>query len=245
MADNNQHSGHRKRLRNRAIADPDLNTFCDHEIIEMLLFFSIPRMDTNTIAHSLVRKFKGLRGVFEASREEIASVEGVGENSAFLLSLIPAITRRYLRSRSVNNVYLTSAEHLGEALMPYFIGKKEENVYALFLDEKRKSIVCEFISEGDPSAVSFNQERLIRLAKQYRARYVVIAHNHPGGFANPSDQDFVTTQSIYYRLEEIGVTLLDHLIISDPLEGNGDIGEYVSLAESYAFLREENGKKKV
>lgn len=238
MADDNIHAGHRSRLRARAIADPSLSTFSDHEILELLLFYSIPRADTNAIAHRLISRFKTLRGVFEATPEELATVEGIGENSALLLSLIPAVTSRYLISRQVKKVKLTKTEKLGEALMPFFVGKRDETVYALFLDKNCQTISCDMIGEGNLNAVSFNAEKIIRFATLKQAKYVVLAHNHTSGFANPSDQDMATTRRLRKLLAAAGIVLLDHFIISDPISEENSVGEYVSLAESGVFAGE-------
>ena len=238
MADDNIHAGHRSRLRARAVADPALTTFSDHEILELLLFYSIPRADTNAIAHRLISRFKTLRGVFEASPEELATVEGIGENSALLLSLIPAVTSKYLLSRQVKKVRLTKTESLGDALMPFFVGKRDETVYAMFLDKNCQSISCDLIGEGNLNAVSFNAEKIIRMALLKKAKYVVLAHNHVSGFANPSEQDMATTRRLRKMLGAAGIVLLDHLIIADPISEENKIGEYVSLAESGIFAGE-------
>ena len=176
--------------------------------------------------------------MLEATPEELATVEGIGESSALLLSLIPAVTSRYLLSRQVKKVRLTSTENLGEALMPFFIGKREEIVYALFLDKNCQTISCDLIGEGNINAVSFNAEKIIRLAMLKQAKYVVLAHNHTSGFANPSDQDMATTRHLRKVLGSAGIVLLDHFVIADPISKENKLGEYVSLAESGVFADE-------
>ena len=237
MSNDNPHKGHRDRLRQRAAADPRLETFSDHELLELLLFYAIPRCDTNALAHRLVDTFGGLRGVLEASPEELSAVEGVGPGAALFLSLFPAVTRRYLRSRTVRAVALTDTAMLGEALMPYFIGLREEAVYVLFLDAKRRTISCDFIGEGSVNAVSLNTAKIVRLAAARKARYAVLAHNHTNGFANPSEQDVSTTRRVAALRQTVGVTLLDHIIVADPLGDSSDPCDFVSLADSGVFLR--------
>ncbi|MBE6938501.1 MAG: hypothetical protein E7460_08190 [Ruminococcaceae bacterium] len=237
MAKDNIHGGHRERLRARVIADPELDTFTDHEALELLLFYAIPRADTNILAHRLIAKFGSLRAVMDASPEELATVEGIGQSAAVFISVIRSVTRKYLLSRTVGSVRLSDSDALGEALLPYFVGRKEEIAYILFLDKNRRTISCDLVCRGNVNAVTINTARIVSLAKARKAEFAILAHNHTGGFANPSQQDYLTTQKVMLALKEIDVKLLDHLIFADPL-GDGElpvIGEFVSLAQSGAF----------
>jgi len=82
------HEGHRKRLKERFLRE-GLDSFEQHQVLELLLFFSIPRKDTNELAHTLLNRYGSLSGVFEADPKDLATTPGIGENSAILLSLIP------------------------------------------------------------------------------------------------------------------------------------------------------------
>ena len=107
------HNGHRARLRQRA-RETGLAGLADHEVLELLLTYAIPRVDTNRTAHRLIHTFGSLSGVLEARYEDLRQVEGVGENAATLLTLFPSLTRRYLLSRTGEKPLLNTSERAGE-----------------------------------------------------------------------------------------------------------------------------------
>ena len=94
----NIHKGHRERVRERFIKDGNLDSFQDHEIIEFLLFYAIKMRDTNELAHRMIERFGSLHALLNASPKEIAEKCSVSENTAVLVSLIPHLCRRYLKS---------------------------------------------------------------------------------------------------------------------------------------------------
>ena len=129
------HQGHRQRLKERFLQE-GLEHFSDVHVLELILFFSVPRRDTNPIAHELLNTFGSLRGVLEASPEDLAAVKGLGENSAQLLALIPQLLKRYFASTKVEGNYLCTTEECGEYLVPRFFLARVERVYLICLDAK-------------------------------------------------------------------------------------------------------------
>lgn len=227
-----KHDGHRERLRDRFIKE-GLDHFTQEQVLELLLFYSIPRQDTNEIAHDLVDYFGSLHQVLEAPVQELQKVEGIGERSAVLLRLIAEFSRYYQVNRAINEKILNSIEACGRYLVPRFVGRRNETVFLLCLDAKCKMLCCREISEGTVNAAGVSVRKVVETALAVNASSVVLAHNHPSGMALPSTEDVVTTRRIAAALRAVDVILVDHLVISDD--------DYVSLRQSNMYLPEQVG----
>lgn len=228
----NNHAGHRKRLK-RQFLESGLSSFSKHTILELLLFFSIPRVDTNEIAHALINHFGSFSGVLDAPYEELLKVEGVGEATALLLKLIPDISRVYLEEKSAPGVILDSSKKCGRYFLPKFVGFTEEAVYLVCLDSKYKVLNCTMLAEGSVNSVSISARKIAEVAVRVGATAVVLAHNHPKGLAIPSREDLVLTKAIDAGLEGIGIRMLDHIIVAND--------DFVSLADSGVFAHHKWG----
>ena len=220
------HDGHRQRLRERFLKE-GLDNFTQEQVVELLLFYSIPRIDTNEIAHHLVNRFGSLSQVLEAPVEELQKVPGIGEHSAVLLHLMAEVARYYQVNRTINEKVLNTIEKCGAYLLPYFVGRRNETVYLLCLDAKCKLLCCREISEGSINAASISIRKVVETALAANATSVVLAHNHPSGVAMPSGDDVVTTHRIAAALHAVDVYLADHLVISDD--------DYVSMVHSKLY----------
>lgn len=141
------HDGHRERLKARYL-EHGLDNFNDINVLELLLFYAIPRADTNLIAHELLNRFGSLSGVLEASIQELQNVSGIGENSALLLSLIPQVSRRYMIDKTKPQKKINSASAAGKYFMPIFMYERDEVLYMLCLDSQKCVICCQLISRG-------------------------------------------------------------------------------------------------
>ncbi len=226
MENKNVNSGHRQRLKERFLKD-GLDSFNDHQVLELLLFFSIPRKDTNKIAHVLLNTFGSISGVFDASPELLEKIPGISGCSTTLIKLIPALSRVYLTDKNKNkngDEQILSTEQAGKIFLNRFIGRQNEVIILMLLDAKRKMVYCEMLSEGNVDTAPVNIRKMVALVIHYNATAAFIAHNHPSGFALPSTADINTTYIVKRALNSVGAKLLDHLIISD--------GDYVSLAQS-------------
>ncbi len=219
------HSGHRDRMRNKYI-EKGVDIFEPHELLEMLLFYAIPRKDTNAIAHELLDSCGSLSAVFDAPTE-ILMKHGISFNAAILLHMIPDLARAYLTDKFNNKEKIITDENIGDKMIRCFAGKMEEYVYALFMDAKGKEIYCGMISKGSVSLAPVYCKELISIAARCNAVSVVIAHNHPSGIAFPSKADIEVTKNVADALKTIGVRLIDHIIVADM--------DYVSLASSQQF----------
>ena len=217
------HDGARERLRERFWRG-GLDGFPDVHVLELLLTYAIPRRETNSIAHALLERFGTLAAVFEASREELVSVKGVGENAAALLKLIPALDRRYHMSKTGEVTRIQSSDDAGRLLIPRYRHTREEIVYLITLDGKRELIACEEIGRGTIDEAHVSVRTIVETALRRNATAVILSHNHVDGIALPSHQDERTTETIRQALRYVGVTLSDHIIVA------GD--DYVSFADS-------------
>ncbi len=214
---------HRARLKNRFIKE-GLDNMESQYVLELLLFFGIPQKDTKDIAYELLEHFGSIKAVFEAPYEELLKVNGIGSHTATLIKLIPNISRYYLNEEIQGITILNSSLLVGEYLVPKFIGLKNEVVYLLCLDCKKKVLLCKPISEGTVNSSTITIRKIVEHAVRVNADSVVIAHNHPAGFALPSMSDVDTTRALRSALLKLDVTLIDHIIVAN--------NDFVSMADS-------------
>ena len=222
------HDGHRRHMRQRFLANA-LEGFAPHEALELLLYYAIPRRDTNAIAHALIERYGSLTAVLSAPVEDLQKVDGIGENAAILLSLVaPLFRTAILTDREVN---LSTPERMGEYLLFLFHGKRQEYAYQLCLDRKGRLLSCRELVRGASTAVSVDLRLIAENAILTGASTVILAHNHPSGIALPSQEDYTFTDKAIAALSAVGVRLADHIIVADD--------DYVSMAESGFLPREE------
>lgn len=221
------HDGHRQRLKNRFRLE-GLDNFDELHVLELLLFYCVPRQDTNPLAHRLLEQFGSLAQVLEATADELEKVPGVGENVSTFLSLTTAVGRYYLVNRSMQNEILNTVDKCGEFLLPYFFGRRNETVFLLCLDAKCKVLCCKEVGEGSVNSAGIPIRRIVEMALGANATTVVLAHNHPSGLALPSGDDVQTTMRIAKALSTVEIRLADHIIVADD--------DFVSLSQSGYYL---------
>lgn len=224
----NVHEGHRDRLKTR-FRDHGLDSFTDFESIELLLFYAIPRRDTNEIAHALINRFGSFRAVLEADASELAAVPGVGETAAGLITLVSAMNRRYLRSERGEGRQILSSEDAGDFVRPLFAYRAEEAAFLVSLDSASRVLHCRELSTGSVNRVELSVRSVVEQTLRDRAARVILAHNHLSGTALPSQSDIATTSQLFQALRLIGVELADHIIVCD--------SDYVSMRDSGFFRR--------
>ena len=224
------HNGHRQRLKDRFRRE-GLDNFDELYVLELLLFYCIPRADTNPLAHRLIDHFGSLTGVFEASPEELEKVEGMGKNASTFLSLIIQVGRYYQVKRSEPGKILSKLEDCGNYLLPYFLNRDQETVFLLCLDAKCKVLCCKMVGEGSVNSANVPIRRIVEYALAANATTVVLAHNHPSGLAIPSADDIHTTYRLATALDAVEITLADHIVVCNE--------DYVSMVQSgYINLQE-------
>ena len=224
------HDGHRQRLKNRFLNE-GLDNFEPLQVLELLLFYAIPRQDTNPIAHALLDHFGTLAQVMEAPVEELRKVPGMGDSAATFLSLVTSASRYYLKVESRKNDILTNVEQYGKYLLHCFYGKRNETVFLLCLDAKCKVLACKEVGEGSVNSAAVPIRRIVEMALAANATTVVLAHNHPSGLALPSGEDRLTTRRLAVALAAVDIELADHLVVAD--------NDYVSLRQSGWYRPED------
>ena len=217
------HSGHRERLRSRFLKE-GLDNFEEVNALELLLFYCIPRKDTNELAHALLDHFGSFHQVLDATPDELMTVPGIGEGTATFLPLIASACRYYRVNQASNMKALDTIEKCGDYLVNYFHGRKNETIMLLCLDAKCKRIVCREIAEGSVNSASISARRVAEIALSVNATSVILAHNHPSGVALPSTDDINTTKLIAKSLRAVDIVLTDHIIVAED--------DYVSMAQS-------------
>lgn len=220
------HDGHRARKKEQFLRHSG-DSFADHELLELALFYAIPRRDTNELAHRLLEQFGSLKNVFAAPIEELQKVEGIGENAAILLHLMPELLKRAAQSGPKER-NLSSVEKCGSYLLRLLGREQREVLYQLCLDGKGKLLLCRQLSQGDMDSTALSVRQVVNNALSCGASAVVLGHNHPSGVALPSEEDRVVTLRVRDALKTLDIRLLDHIVVAD--------GDYVSMAQSGFLL---------
>ena len=213
-AENNLHQGHRERMRER-IAQQGFESLADHEALEVLLYLTTPRKNTNVMAHALLKRFGSFSRVLDAEEEELCKVEGVGPATARMLHLMPEICKYYTRCRASEENCLRTTEQLAEFLKSKFLGADRERALLMALDSRKRVRAAVWLREGTSDRVSLDIKNVVAAAIKGGTDAVVLCHNHPNGMAMPSREDLQATENIVRALGLVNVHLLDHFILTD------------------------------
>ena len=211
----NPHQGHRDKLRTRFIRENGFDSFEDHQILELLLFYTNPRGDTNPIAHALLDTFGSLKGVLEARPEMLMTVNGVGDRAAALLSMVVPLTRVWNRCAMESPEKIGNSREAEKYCLSLLAGHRSERFYVVSLSAKCAVLGRRLISEGSLSEVSAYPRIVMETALNYNAHSVLLCHNHPGGTCAPSPEDISSTLQLQRLLSGVGILLLDHIIVAN------------------------------
>ena len=222
------HEGHRQRMRERFLKE-GVEHFQPHELFEMLLFFSVRQGNTNETGHRLIETFGSLSGVMDAPYEELVQVTGIGEVSATLIKLVHGLSTAYYDDKHTSGTLLNSTETVGHYLLQKYFGRTSEAVSLLCMDTSGRFINWVVIHEGSFNAVEVSTRKVLETVIRVGANMVVVAHNHPGGVALPSEADVETTKRLVMAMSIAGVSCVDHIVVA------GD--DFVSMAESKNYYK--------
>ena len=209
------HDGHRKRLRSKLLSS-QFDYLCQHELLELLTFYSIPRRDTNELAHTILNYYgNNFSAVFEAGPGEIAKIPGVGENTAALIALVRCIIRELEKEKLKELQVLSTTEEIGEYVTCLFSGHRNEVFYAIFLNNNNKVIAYTKITEGSVNEITVEPRKIVEEALKFpKTKQVILAHNHPSGNIVPSGADMDTTRLITRALNALDIRVKDHLVVA-------------------------------
>lgn len=209
----NSHSGHRERLRQKFLANGTA-AMPQHQILELLLFYAIPRSDTNDLAHRLIARFGSLNGVFDADIDELMDVQGLGKNAAVLLKLMPQVAQIYFSS-TYDGIRLCSTRAIGTFLRFNYNNADTEILRLLCFDDSLKIRYNIILANGDDSEVAIDQKLIMQRLLNSGCNKCALVHNHPGCSSRPSEDDIIATKALQKSLKASGITLIDHFIIGD------------------------------
>lgn len=207
------HEEHRKRMRERYLQS-GIEAFAPHEVLELLLFYALPRVDTNGIAHRLIEKFGGFAGVLDADISDIKEIKGMGENSAVMLKLIGDSYNLYYKSKWKPRLSLLNSTEVG-AYAVDMIGDKTEEVFSVIsLDPARRVIAMTEVERGSVSRTSIDIRKVVECVIRTRANSIILVHNHPSGTLHPSDSDILITKKLIDVFENMNIPVYDHIIVA-------------------------------
>ena len=207
------HHGHRKRKKAQFLKS-GIEHLPEHEPLEFLLYYAIPRGDTNYIAHRLIDKFGSLVGVINAGFEDLMKVEGVGDNAASLICFMRMFSKLYIERQAQKELEsLFNSKLLKEFCTALFIGALEEEFHCLYLTDDLKLISHEKICNGRLGEVNIPVRKITRSILERNCSRLVITHNHPAGSCIPSRADVDSTKNIHDIYKKMEVDLVDHIIV--------------------------------
>ena len=214
MAEKNIHSGHRKRVKANVIKN-GFSQLEEHKLLELMLFYSIPREDTNELAHKLINHFGSFEEVFKADIEQLKRVDGVGENTAIMIAATGESFNRISKAKPPKKRVYKNTEDLKELAFSLLKGEKNEKVFLICFDAKKTLKRYTVISEGDEVSSEINMKEVIKNLVDSDSSIAVLAHNHPTSSAEPSASDVDSTRMVCVTLRKIGYALADHIIVGE------------------------------
>lgn len=213
MEDKNLHSGHRKRLKAN-VCKNGFTQLEEHQLLELMLFYSIPRADTNDLAHRLIKEFGSLKDIFSADIEKLKKVDGIGENTAIMLAGMGETFRRISTRTPSKRKNYKSVESLKELSLSVLGNANVEQVILFCFDGTNHLKKQMLLGEGDGCSASLDLRKAVQAVIDCGAAFAVLAHNHPFSTVEPSAHDIDSTRVVSVMLRKLGFSLADHIIVN-------------------------------
>ncbi|HOD34686.1 MAG TPA: DNA repair protein RadC [Syntrophales bacterium] len=209
-----QDRGHRQRLKKR-YSQSGIDTLHDYEVLELLLFYVIPRKDTKVLAKNMLGRFGSLKKLMDADPKEIEALPGIGAQTALLIGLVRDLGALYLREKAMETPQISSTGALLDYCMASMGGLKDERFSVIYLNAQNRIIRTEVIQEGIVNQAVVYPRKILEKALKHRASAVILVHNHPSGHIRPSEADIRLTRTLQDTARVLDILIHDHIIVGE------------------------------
>jgi DNA repair protein RadC len=211
--ENNFNKGHRKRLREKFLKTP--TALYDYELLEMILFSTHSRKDTKSLAKKLLNKFGSFKNLVNSNVYDLQKFSELNEAGVSAIKLIKEASNRLLQKEIEKTILLKNTDKVCEYCRAKIGHLKTEQLRILYINSQYKLIADETLSEGNMNETPIYKNMIVTKATLYGASSVILTHNHPSGDPHPSEQDLIITNNLSKILFELGIELLDHIIVTN------------------------------
>lgn len=212
---NNSHKDHRKRLRDKVFRN-GLSCLAKHEIVELLLTYAIPRIDTNPIAHNLIDNFGSFSNIIDGDYHDLIKVEGVGHESALFINLLSQFVEIYNNDKQLGLNYVINTTMQAVKFFRDFYTVKGNEFMVLACLGKNKRVIKSVVYKGeDETKISFNIHKIMHAINDKGVQGVILYHTHPNGSVEPTIEDVEATQSLVNMCLVNKISFDDHIILNE------------------------------
>lgn len=206
--------GHRQRLKERLLSVPP-ESWADYELLELILFFAIPRKDVKPLAKKLLARFGNLSTVINTSKDQLLDVEGTNNGVYVIFFTVRELINRILKQKIINQNIISSWSALLDYLKTSMGNLKLEQFRVLFLNKKNTLIADEVMNTGTIDQAPVYPREIIKRALFHEASAIILVHNHPSGDSKPSKADIELTNRIVETCSAVNIAVHDHVIIGN------------------------------
>ncbi len=209
------HGGHRQRLKDK-VRQNGLTSLSLHEVLELILTYTIPQKDTNQLAHELIDTYGSFSKVLEADYYDLMKNKGVGEETALFLSMLPRLFDIFKEDKEENDInFLRSPYECVKYFRSKYEIKNKEFLYVVCLNNSCKIMKTIIIEGNSDNSVSIDIKKFANMINNENTASIVLFHTHPNGEVKPSREDILTTQNILNICCIMNVVLCDHIILNE------------------------------
>ncbi len=208
------YKGHRARLKKRYTAS-GIGTLHDYEVLELLLFYAIPRRDTKALAKDVLRKFGSLKKLMDADPKEIEALSGIGSQASLLIRLIKDLGTLYLQEKAMETPQISSTKALLDYCMASMGGLQDEQFSVIFLNAQNRIIKRQVVQEGIVNQAVVYPRKILENALKHKASAIILVHNHPSGNIKPSEADIRLTKTLQDTARVLDIHIHDHIIVGE------------------------------